>query len=128
MTASKVNAFDLVSHLTRQRDFSERTFGPGSRAPAVCDHIRKELTEIAADPSDLMEWIDIAMLAFDGAWRAGHSPEAIAAALGAKLALNESRQWPDWRSVPVGKAIEHVRSSGDTPKVHPNQASGAGDA
>lgn len=101
---------NLVSHLRRQRAWSEKTFGPGPRAHGILDHIRKELTEIEANPNDLSEWIDVVILAFDGAWRQGYEPQEIVNALGAKQAKNESRQWPDWRSAEPGKAIEHVRS------------------
>ena len=64
--------YDLVAHLHRQRAFSERAFGPGSRANGALDHIAKELREIAAHPADLEEWIDVVLLALDGAWRAGY--------------------------------------------------------
>jgi hypothetical protein len=101
---------DLVAHLRRQREFSDRTFGPGERAAGVLDHIRKELREIEVDPRDLSEWIDVAILAFDGAGRAGYSPEEIAAALVSKQCRNERRTWPDWRTADLNKAIEHVRS------------------
>ncbi len=100
---------DLVAHLYRQRAFSRATFGPGQRTAGVCDHIRKELAEIEADPTDVSEWIDVILLALDGAWRAGHSPEEIAAALMAKQDKNEQRDWPDWRTAAPDKAIEHVR-------------------
>jgi hypothetical protein len=100
---------DLVTHLQRQRRFSERTFGPGQRTAGVLDHIRKELNEIEREPTDLTEWIDVVLLALDGAWRHGHEPQAIAAALVAKQAKNEARVWPDWRTAPAGKAIEHVK-------------------
>lgn len=99
----------LIAHLVRQRAFSERTFGPGARTFGVLDHIRKELREIEDKPSDLSEWIDVVILAFDGAWRAGHTPEAIVAELLRKQTKNEARQWPDWRTAPADKAIEHVR-------------------
>jgi len=102
---------DLVSHLYDQRAFSERTFGPGARTEGVVDHIRKELNEILADPADLVEWIDVVLLALDGAWRTGASPEQVAAALKAKLEKNMARKWPDWRVVGQGKAIEHDRSA-----------------
>lgn len=101
-------AFDLVSHLYRQRAFSERTFGPGERTAANLAHIRKELLEIEANPRDLTEWIDVALLAFDGAWRHGGTPESICTALMAKQTKNEGRTWPDWRTVPQGEAICHV--------------------
>lgn len=104
-----IPGYDLVAHLHRQKAFSEKTFGPGTRAKGVCDHIRKELNEIESDPADLMEWVDVVLLALDGAWRSGASPEEIAAALEAKLTRNESRTWPDWRTADPDKAIEHVR-------------------
>lgn len=100
---------DLVAHLHRQRAFSLTTFGPGPRTAGVVAHIRKELVEIEADPADLMEWIDVAMLALDGAWRAGHEPAAIALALATKLTRNELRTWPDWRTATPDTPIEHVR-------------------
>ncbi|MES2136185.1 MAG: dATP/dGTP pyrophosphohydrolase domain-containing protein [Pseudomonadota bacterium] len=101
---------NLIEHLSRQRAWSERTFGPGDRTKGVVDHIRKELLEVEAAPGDLSEWIDVAILAFDGAWRAGYSPEQIVAALVAKQAKNEGRDWPDWRTQPTDRAIEHIRS------------------
>lgn len=111
--------FDLVAHLGRQRAFSERTFGPGARTRGVVDHIRKELAEIEADPTDVMEWVDVVILAFDGAWRAGWEPAAIVAAIVAKQEKNERRRWPDWRAADPDKAIEHDRS-GEPPTRDPD--------
>lgn len=107
--------FDLVQHLRRQMEFSERTYGPGSRTDGVCDHIRKELREVqddaAAGLSTLPEWVDVIILGFDGAWRSGASPEQIVAAIVAKQTKNEGRKWPDWRTAELGKAIEHDRTA-----------------
>jgi len=102
--------FDLVQHLKTQREFSAATFGPGSRTAGVVDHIRKELLEIEAAPDDLMEWVDVILLALDGAWRSGATPVEIVQAIEAKQARNMTRTWPDWRTAAPGKAIEHVRS------------------
>jgi hypothetical protein len=113
--AAELSTLDLVAHLHRQRAFSERTFGPGARTAGVLDHIRKELAEIERDPGDVTEWIDVVLLALDGAWRAGHEPEAIAAALAAKQAKNELRTWPDWRTADPNRAIEHERA--EAPKL-----------
>ena len=99
----------LVEHLHRQKAFSEKTFGPGPRTIGVVDHIRKELREIEADPANVMEWVDVILLALDGAWRAGCSPEQIVAAIDAKQTRNEGRVWPDWRTADPDKAIEHDR-------------------
>lgn len=103
--------FDLLLHLRRQREWSEATFGPGDRRKGIIDHIRKELVEIEHAPKDVTEWIDVAILALDGAWRSGASPEQIVAALVGKQAKNEGRTWPDWRTQPEDKAIEHDRSA-----------------
>lgn len=101
---------DFYAHLARQEKWSRKTFGPGTRTRGICDHIRKELLEIEDDPRDLEEWIDVVMLALDGAWRTGATPTEIIRALGAKQTKNEGRNWPDWRSADPNKAIEHVKS------------------
>ncbi len=100
---------DLVAHLYRQRAWSKATFGPGQRNAGVIDHISKELVEIERHPRDKSEWVDVILLALDGAWRAGYSPENLAAAIKWKQDKNENREWPDWRTAPLDKAIEHIR-------------------
>jgi hypothetical protein len=102
--------FDLVAHLRRQKEFSERTFGPGTRLEGLTDHISKELNEVRDSGGELAEWVDVIILALDGAWRSGASPEQIAAAIVAKQTKNEGRTWPDWRAAAPGKAIEHDRT------------------
>lgn len=99
-----------AAHLTRQREWSKATFGPGKRTLGVIDHIRKELAEVEADPTDLSEWVDIIILAFDGAWRHGGKPQQIIDAIVAKQARNEARTWPDWRTASPDHAIEHDRA------------------
>ncbi|WP_334018065.1 dATP/dGTP pyrophosphohydrolase domain-containing protein [Burkholderia orbicola] len=100
--------FDMHAFLRRQRAFSARTFGPGRLTARVCDHIRKELTEVEAAPDNLREWIDVILLGLDGAWRTGATPEQITTALAAKLTTNEGRAWPDWRTSDPDRAMEHV--------------------
>lgn len=99
----------LEDWLTHQKNWSVATFGPGERTEGVIDHIGKELQEIKEDPQDLKEWIDVVILAFDGALRVGYTPEQIAHALNNKTQENYRRKWPDWRTAPKGKAIEHIR-------------------
>lgn len=107
-----------AAHLAHQRQWSRDTFGPGDRLLGVLDHIRKELAEIEADPTDLGEWVDVVILAFDGAWRAGWEPQQVIDAIKAKQARNEARTWPDWRTASPDKAIEHDRSQ-DAPAPTP---------
>jgi hypothetical protein len=121
--------FDLEAHLQRQRDFSEHAFGPGDRLKGVTDHIRKELDEVtraaeAGEPT-LPEWIDVVILALDGAWRSGATPRQIIEALVAKQAKNEARRWPDWRTADPDKAIEHDRAA-DEPVTRQEVAEAAG--
>lgn len=105
--------FDLKKHLYRQIESSKKNFGPDTsdeKLTGILAHISKEIAEIAEDPRDIIEWIDIVILAFDGAWRSGHTPDQIIEALVFKQNKNESRKWPDWRDVPAGEPIEHDRS------------------
>lgn len=117
-------SFNFEAHLRRQRDFSLKTYGPGTRTAGICDHIRKELKEVqddaAADRPTLPEWVDVIILGLDGAWRSGATPEQIAAAIVEKQSKNESRKWPDWRTANRDEAIEHIRSAEQEPKeVYP---------
>lgn len=99
-----------ADHLAAQRLWSTRTFGPGTRLKGVLAHIRKELQEIEDDPTDVDEWVDVVILALDGAWRAGWEPQEIIDAIHAKQARNQLRTWPDWRTMSADEAIEHDRS------------------
>lgn len=99
-----------ATYLRRQRDFSQKAFGPGPRTEGVLDHIQKELDEIRQEPRDLSEWIDVIILGFDGALRLGVDPQLIIDGIKAKQEKNEKRTWPDWRTAEPGKAIEHDRT------------------
>lgn len=80
--------------LSIQRSWSREAFGPGLRTEGNCQHIEKELAEIRAEPLDVEEWIDVAMLAFDGALRTGATPDEVIDAYVAKLRKNMARKWP----------------------------------
>lgn len=103
-----------VAHLIRQSEWSARTFGPGDRRLGVTAHIAKELDEIreAETPEDVLaEFVDVVILALDGAWRSGATPEQIIAAIRLKQERNEDREWPDWRTASPDQPIEHVRTA-----------------
>lgn len=101
------------AYLFEQMLFSETTFGPGPRVYGVTDHMRKELDEVIelweSDKPTGPEWIDLIILAIDGAWRSGMTPKQIIAGVREKLAKNKKRKWPDWRTQPADRAIEHKR-------------------
>lgn len=97
----------FTDFLDRKAKWSNATFGFGARYEGVCRHIEKELAEIRKDPDDLTEWVDVVLLALDGAQRAGFSPEQIWAAMRAKQRINQTRKWP----APGGQdeTVEHIR-------------------
>lgn len=101
--------FDFKAYLEVQIKWSGIVFGQGPRTEGILKHIAKESDEVRAEPYDLEEWIDIVILAFDGAWRAGHSPSDIMAKMSAKQITNLDRKW-------------HVPESGDEPVKHIEQA------
>lgn len=106
------STFDLVQYLRRQKRFSQKTFGPGDRSAGIIDHIKKELVEIEQCPKNmaLEEWIDVIILALDATWRLGYEAEEVCQTLEYKYVKNMQRKWPDWRTAPKDKAIEHDRS------------------
>jgi hypothetical protein len=104
----------LEAYLERQIEWSRRTFGPALRTKGVLDHIRKECSEVEANPHDLSEWVDLIILAVDGFWRHGGGPGDLMPALLAKQRKNMARSWPDWRTMSEDKAIEHDRSKDAT--------------
>ena len=85
---------DLEQCIEDQKEWSIRTFGNGKRVEGICRHIEKELEEVRSNPSDVYEWIDIVILALDGAWRSGYSPQEIALALVKKQNVNFGRVFP----------------------------------
>ena len=105
-------------YLHHQRKRSDDTFGPGRRTEGVIDHIRKELVEVEQASNRggerLAEWLDVIILALDGATREaralGLDVGVVLDDVAEKQARNERREWPDWRIQPEGQAIEHDRS------------------
>jgi len=100
---------DFLHYIDAHRLWSARTFGPGARTEGLCRHIAKELDEIRAKPTDLEEWIDVMILALDGAWRTGASPEDIVRTLTAKSKKNHMREWPNWQMLTENDPIEHIK-------------------
>jgi hypothetical protein len=116
---------DLKQHLIRQMAFSHATFGPGTRAEGIMDHLKKEIEEVKqALPEGAQvaasEWVDLVILSLDGLTRQlaycngeRRDPDAVAEdacnMIVGKQTRNEARSWPDWRTADHRKAIEHIR-------------------
>lgn len=94
-----------------QAAWSRETFGPDNvRGPiGPLKHLEKEVKEAQDAPGDLSEYVDCLFLVCDAARRAGFTREQLLEGASLKLAKNMARQWPDWRTVPLNTAIEHVR-------------------
>jgi hypothetical protein len=91
-------------------EWSKKVIGPNRSPKGLADHIRKELLEIEAKPEDLVEWVDVAMIAMDGAARfAGANGAAFVRTMREKHEANLARDWPDWKTVDPDVPIEHVR-------------------
>lgn len=100
----------ITPHLIEQiYHWSLIAFGPGRRTEGIADHIRKELTEVAAKPDDLEEWIDLMLLSLNGAQRLDAPGQSIIKMFLEKVTKNMNRDWPDWRTSDPDKAIEHVK-------------------
>jgi hypothetical protein len=109
-----MSEFDFAKFANEKAAWSRETFGPGDRYEGVVAHIRRELMEVERAPSDLEEWVDVILLAMDGAWRsAGASGEDLVRMMLAKDAKNRGRKWPDWRTLKAGEVSEHVREPDD---------------
>lgn len=98
MTEYKITNYELTDIITNQKTWSKETFGEGPRTEGVLRHIESEIAEIRAEQvgtsAHLEEWVDIIILAIDGAWRSGDwTPEEICAMLEAKQLKNRHRQW-----------------------------------
>ena len=115
---------DFIQYIVKQREWSERTFGHSTRTNGITRHIEKELAEIRVAPRDLGEWIDVVILALDGAWRAGYTPEEIVAELERKQAVNFAREWPPAKDVDPDQPSEHVRADTPPEKRADNAATG----
>lgn len=97
----------LGTYLRDQWKWSKRTFGDGRRTNGILAHIRKELAEIEENPTDLVEWLDVAILAMDGFWRHGGKPEQLFPMLLEKQKVNFARQWPT--PLPEDMPTEHIK-------------------
>lgn len=104
---------NLENYIVDQLNWSRRTFGHDQRTEGTIAHIRKELREIEDNPDDIYEWVDVIILAIEGAHRRGYSAGEIVDALCEKQARNFARTWPDWRTAPTDQPIEHVEDPAD---------------
>lgn len=98
---------NLISYISNQIEWSRMTFGGGKRTIGITEHIKKEIEEVKEDTDRFEEWIDIVILALDGAWRAGATAGQIVGRLEEKQAINIRRVWPP---IPAQHEVsEHIK-------------------
>lgn len=102
----------LVEHVRRQREHLFRDGRPQHSLRARLLTLRFEITRPELLNGSLSSWVRIVLLGLAGACVTGASHSDIVNAVVSKLAINERRQWPDWRSADPGQAIEHIRTGG----------------
>lgn len=69
--------------------------------------------DAARAPQDVKAWALVAARACEAGALRGFLRSAVLAAVIDKQARNESRTWPDWRSLPADAPIEHVKGPAD---------------
>jgi hypothetical protein len=97
----------IIKYINEQIEWSKKTFGEGKRTEGICKHIEKEVNEIRQSPLDILEWVDVIILALDGAWRAGYTSDEIWKAMEKKHHINFTRRYPKPSS--QDEPVEHVR-------------------
>lgn len=97
---------NLVQYLEAHNEWSARTFGRDRRPVSIINHIHKELKEVEAAPDDLVEWIDVMILAADGAFIAGYEPTQVAAAVITDIELGITGTWQSAETV-----ISHIKTA-----------------
>lgn len=108
---------ELAEILKDQMIWSNQTFGSGRRSEGILQHIEREVAEVRENPMILEEWIDLVLLALDGAWRCrkNNLPSSddeirhdVVRMLIEKQAKNRVRLWPT--PVDDDTPTEHIRT------------------
>lgn len=92
-----VVGLDWTDYLVRHLEWGWATFGTpqDGRGPlGPLDHALKEVEEIQANPTDIVEWVDAIILTIDGYFRAGGDAEVLKLERIAYLASVEYQSWP----------------------------------
>ena len=103
----------MIYYLDKQIEWSKKTFGLGLRTLGIIKHIEKETQEIIANPTSHKEWLDVVILALDGAWRTGATPHMIVNRLKEKQEINFARKWVDHTNLAQDEVSEHIREEGE---------------
>lgn len=104
-----MNSYDLIKALKRQFEFSQRVFGAGPKTEQILRHISRQSVDTIARGNPTEEWVDIMILAMDGALRSGSTPYEIAGLLEYKMTVNEAREWPKLEDQVMDEPVHHIK-------------------
>lgn len=76
----------------RQNEFQRRVF-PNQTVEAKLKHLKREVDEAMANPSDRLEWADCLLLLFAAAAKQGLTLDDLLIAAHQKIDINNDRQW-----------------------------------
>lgn len=100
---------DWRASLEQQFQADRQAFGEEADPLGVLPTIRFNLELVDQDPDNLVAWLSIVCLAFEGGRLTGATADELLATLADKFARNQSRVWPDWRTFAPDRPIEHDR-------------------
>jgi len=109
-TVTQIMSTTLRNYIEEHWIWSQETFGPGEHMEGLLKHIEKECNEVRKMPHDIMEGVDIVILAIDLMCRMGYSSDEIAAAIIEKQNINRLREYP--KITDPDQPTEHVREEG----------------
>ena len=99
--------FDSETRLHAQFDLARSWFGESAAPAGVVPLIEERLAHLETHPGDLGAWLGVTSLAFEGGRRASGTPAKLLETLEAKLARNQQRTWPDWRTHALDEPMQH---------------------
>ena len=86
--------------------WADETFGYGRKPRLILNHLKREVEEAIADPTDPIEYADCLLLLLDAARNAGIDGDQLIEYAYDKLKINTS---PKWGSPNEDGSIEHIR-------------------
>lgn len=111
-TVYQIQHETILEYIRTHVEWSDRTFGVGDHTEGLLKHIQKEIEEVREiSPYSITEWVDIIILAIDGAHRQGYSPMQIASMLIEKQNINANRKYP--KITNPDEPTEHIQEDNE---------------
>ena len=106
--------WDFFKVMENWAKWSDSVWGENRPPNGTVNHLVEEAAELAENPTDIMEYVDVIMLAVDGLRQAGFDFAEFTDAAIKKLAINKAREWGP---VDENGVSRHVKDSAKTGKA-----------